>query len=108
MLFPFSNRAVELPQHEPAGVLPALYFMLRRDYLNDYGLQICAFTECRKFFAVERYGQRFCSAECSQLQRQREYWERRGKKLRRKRQAEEQKGRKKQSRPAKKAVRRAI
>lgn len=106
MLSPFVTHAVELPPHEPAGILPALYFMLRRDYLNEYGLQICAFTECRKFFAIERYGQRFCSADCSRLQRQREYWMRRGAEQRERRVAEKRKG--EEAKKGKKAVKRAV
>ncbi len=77
-LVPAGNRIMELPRHEPSSILPALYFMLRQDCLRDQPITMCNQRDCGKFYAVERFGQRFCSAECSRLQRQREYWERRG------------------------------
>jgi hypothetical protein len=84
-LTPIGRKMMELPVHDPTGILPALYFMLRQDCLRDQSIAICARPLCGKVFEVERFGQRFCSAECSRLQRQREYWQRRGKEARKKR-----------------------
>lgn len=88
-LTPIGSRMMELPAYDPCGILPVLYFMLRQDCLRKQGIAICARPECSKFFAVERFGQRFCSAECSLLQRQRDYWQRKGKAARARRVAEE-------------------
>jgi hypothetical protein len=73
---------MELPIYDPVGILPVLYFMLRQDCLREQSIAICARPACGAFFAVERFGQRFCSEECSRLQRQRDYWERKGKEMR--------------------------
>ena len=65
------------------GVRPLLYSILRREFIYPAETVVCANTNCRDFFKVERSGQLFCSAECSRRQRQREYFQKRGKKLRR-------------------------
>ena len=77
-LVPTADRLQELPAYDVTSILPTLYFMLRQDYLHDKGIATCSRTGCGAFFAVERYGQRFCSADCSQLQRQRDYWQQKG------------------------------
>jgi hypothetical protein len=68
-----------------SGIRPVLYYMLRREYLQASGIAICRNTECRDVFEIERSGQEFCGDACSRLQRQREYWQRAGKKLRKRR-----------------------
>jgi hypothetical protein len=78
---------MELPPHERSGVLPVLYFMLRQDCLRQYGIGICAREGCGRFFRIRRHGLRFHSTRCSQLQRQREYWHKRGRFQRRRRRA---------------------
>lgn len=65
VLVPSGERIVELPPHKREGILPVLYFMLRQDCLRRQGIKICALTDCGAFFAVERYGQRFCEERCS-------------------------------------------
>lgn len=67
------------------GIRPLLYSILRRQLLYPRDVAICANSQCREFFEIERSGQRFCSAECSLRQRQRDYWTKRGHKLRKKR-----------------------
>jgi hypothetical protein len=67
------------------GIRPLLYSLLRHQFIYSKGLAICANTACRNFFNIERSGQNFCSSECSLRHRQREYWKKRGKKLRKKR-----------------------
>jgi hypothetical protein len=67
------------------GVRPLLYAVLRREFLYPHGSEVCANTQCREFFEIKRSGERFCNSDCSRQQRQREYWEKRGKQLRKKR-----------------------
>jgi hypothetical protein len=76
------------------GIRPLLYSLLRREFLQPRDIEICANTQCRDFFEVERAGQRFCNDECSRHQRQRDYWQSRGKKARKKRLATRSKDRK--------------
>lgn len=88
VLLPYEGRFAETVRHERRGILPQLHFMFRQEILREQGVRMCALGECGKLFPLERYGQRFCSDTCSRLQRQRDYYWRRGKKLRRKRSAE--------------------
>jgi hypothetical protein len=67
------------------GIRPLLYSLLRREFLHPHWSAICANKQCREFFEIERSGQRFCDSECSRQQRQRDYWEKHGKQLRKKR-----------------------
>lgn len=82
-VYPWGNRPIEAPSWDIApGIRPLLYYMLRREYLSSGGIAICRNSSCRAIFEIERSGQEFCGADCSRLQRQREYWETRGKTLR--------------------------
>jgi hypothetical protein len=65
------------------GIRPLLYALLRREFLHPHDTGVCANTQCRALFEIERAKQRFCTNECSLSQRQREYWSRRGSKVRR-------------------------
>ena len=77
---------VEAPDTDlTCGIRPVLYYMLRRVYLQAGGVAICRNTECRELFEIERFGQEFCGDLCSRLHRQREYWKKAGKKLRKRR-----------------------
>jgi hypothetical protein len=76
------------------GIRPLLYAILRRQFVPPRDLAVCANTQCRKFFNIERTGQQFCCAACSTHQRQRSYWVKRGKKLRKKRLKEKNKAKK--------------
>jgi hypothetical protein len=67
------------------GIRPLLYSILRREFLYPRDVAVCANTQCREFFELERSGQKFCCDDCSRHQRQREYWKNSGKKLREKR-----------------------
>lgn len=64
------------------GIRPLLYSLLRRQFLTPRDSSLCTNTQCRDFFNIERAGQQFCCAECSRRQRQRVYWKKQGKKLR--------------------------
>ena len=88
----FPNPA-EMHSYIRFGIRPLLYSVIRREFLQPRDLGICANTQCRDFFEVERAGQRYCDDECSRSQRQRDYWKNRGKKVRKKRLAARSKGR---------------
>jgi hypothetical protein len=82
-----ANTPVEAPGWDLtcSGIRPVLYYILRREYLHASGIGICRNIECRDLFDIQRSGQEFCGDACSRLQRQREYWQRAGKKLRKRR-----------------------
>lgn len=87
-VYRWGSRAIDGPNLDRRyGIRPYLYHILRQEYLGRGGIGICANTNCKGLFEIERSGQQFCSAECSQHQRQRDYWSRPGggKKKRRKR-----------------------
>lgn len=95
VLYLWGDKAIEGPNPDLAyGLRPVLYHLLRREYLLAGGIAVCGHRDCRKVFELERSGQHFCSAKCSQYQRQREYWAKRGKKLRGQRQKRKLAGRK--------------
>jgi hypothetical protein len=87
LVYTWGKTPIEAPHWDlTCGIRPLLYYILRREYLLKGGsIGICRNTDCRKFFEIERFGQEFCSEECSRLQRQREYWKKRGKTLRKRR-----------------------
>jgi hypothetical protein len=86
LVYPWGNAPVEAPGLDlTGGIRPVLYYMLRREYLHAGGIGICRNTECRDLFEIERSGSEFCGDVCSRLQRQREYWRNRGKKMRKRR-----------------------
>jgi hypothetical protein len=67
------------------GIRPLLYSLVRRQFIAPGDVGICANELCRNFFDLDRQGQQYCSSDCSIHQRQRIYWAKRGKKLRKKR-----------------------
>jgi hypothetical protein len=85
----FGDRAVEgLPFGSLRfGMRPALYVILKHLYLGRAGAQVCSNDRCRRFFESEREGQVYCSAECSQRYRQRQYWAKSGSERRKQRRA---------------------
>jgi hypothetical protein len=72
----FADRAVEALPFESLrfGIRPALYQILKHLYLGRAGAPICRNDRCRQFFESKREGQVYCSEECSQRYRQRQYW----------------------------------
>ena len=70
------------------GIRPLLYGVLRQEFFQPRDFGVCANSQCRAFFEIERSGQRFCNDLCSRRQRQREYWQNRGKTTRRERLAD--------------------
>jgi hypothetical protein len=93
-LVPVRKEISEYPPYENSGILPALYFMLRQDYMRGQEIKICGRGDCGAFFVVERSGQQFCGAECSRKQRQRDYWQKTGGDLRRERIAKRRRAKK--------------
>jgi hypothetical protein len=77
------------PEPASKGIFPGLMLMLKRDYLEGHRDQrrvaICQRLDCGKAFVARRFGAKYCSPECSQLQGQREYYHRRGADLRKSR-----------------------
>ena len=87
LVYPWGRIPIEAPNWDlTCGIRPVLYYILRREYLvKARSIGICRNTDCRQLFEIERFGQEFCSEACSRLQRQREYWKKRGKSLRKRR-----------------------
>jgi hypothetical protein len=87
LVYPWGNTPIEAPHWDlTCGIRPVLYYILRREYLlRARSIGICQNTDCRQLFEIERFGQAFCGEKCSRLQRQREYWKKRGKTLRNRR-----------------------
>jgi hypothetical protein len=83
-LIAFPNPS-EMHSYIRFGIRPLLYSILRREFLQPRDVGVCANTQCRAFFEVERAGQLFCDDQCSRTQRQRNYWQVRGKKVRKER-----------------------
>ena len=99
LVYPWGTVPVEAPHWDlTGGIRPVLYHILRREYLQAGGVAVCRNIECREVFEIERSGQEFCSEQCSRHQRQREYWQRRGKKLRKRKRKAHKSALSKQSR----------
>ena len=85
VVYLWGDNPVEAPERDlTGGIRPILYYILRREYLHA-GVGVCRNAQCLEVFDIERAGQEFCSDSCSRLQRQREYWQERGKKIRQRR-----------------------
>jgi hypothetical protein len=62
-MYPCIDGGIELPPYERAGMLPVLYFLLRRDYRDQHHLiKICKVCGCA--FKAERGDSEFCSRKC--------------------------------------------
>ena len=86
VVYVWGDTPVEAPEHDlTGGIRPVLYHILRREYLHAAGVGVCRNMQCLEVFDIERAGQEFCSELCSRRQRQREYWQERGKKVRQRR-----------------------
>lgn len=60
---PCAEGAIELPSYEREGILPVLYFLLRRDYRDrHYLIKMC--KECGSAFKPERGDPDLCKREC--------------------------------------------
>lgn len=83
----WGDTPVEAPGFDlTGGIRPVLYYILRRQYLlESRSIRICRNRDCRQLFEIERQGEEFCRDECSRHQRQREYYHKRGKGLRKRR-----------------------
>jgi hypothetical protein len=81
------DRAVEVLPHDSLrfGIRPALYQILKHMYLGRVGAHVCRNDRCRQLFESQREGQVFCNPDCSQQDRQRQYWTATGSEQRKKR-----------------------
>jgi hypothetical protein len=62
-MFPCADGAIELPSYDREGILPILYFLLRRDYRDrHYLIKMC--KECGATFKPERGDSEFCDRKC--------------------------------------------
>jgi hypothetical protein len=71
-LFPFGGEVIELPETQSEGILNALYFQLRLDFMAQRTIGIC--VNCGNHFSVFKYGTRVCGPSCSRAKRNRKYW----------------------------------
>jgi hypothetical protein len=63
------------------GIRPALYYLLRCDYLADVHIARCPWGDCaHKWFRQDRRNQIYCSDACELKHRQKRYYDRKGKK----------------------------
>jgi hypothetical protein len=79
---------LEMHSYIRFGIRPLLYSALRREFLYERSVSICANDHCRRFFEIDRTGKRHCTDICSRQHRQREYWAERGRDRRTKRRLE--------------------
>lgn len=83
----------ELPASDMLfGVRPALYAMLRREFISDTGVRFCKDETCGRLFTVTHGRQQYCpDRDCEQHHRQRKYWALKGSAKRRQRVARSRK-----------------
>jgi hypothetical protein len=74
----------ELPDVDTPGIRPALYNLLRDDYL---GRSIALCPECLELFRITHGGKKFCSHKCASQLNSRLWWRRKGRKGRAERRA---------------------
>jgi hypothetical protein len=60
------------------GIRPALYLILKSEYLSRGATAKCANDRCGNFFSRERAGALYCDDDCSRQYRQRKYWAKTG------------------------------
>jgi hypothetical protein len=60
------------------GIRPALYLILKSEYLSRGATAKCANDRCGNFFLRERAGALYCDDDCSRQYRQRKYWAKTG------------------------------
>jgi len=88
----WGDKVTDLPAADMLfGVRPALYAMLRREFMGDCGVRFCKDETCARLFAVTHGRQEYCPDRgCEQRHRQRKYWSARGSTRRRERIARKQ------------------
>lgn len=91
MLIPVRGRQlIELPRIASEGILHALYFKLRLDYLAQRAIGTC--QNCGGHFVVSKRGARACGEVCRRALRNRKYWKSHNKTINRKRRISARKG----------------
>jgi hypothetical protein len=71
-LVPIEGELIELPEIPNEGILDALYFQLRLDFLAQRQIGTC--LHCGNHFPVFRRGAKGCSAACRTALRNNKYW----------------------------------
>ena len=90
-------RVVEMPRSDLTfGIRPALYFMLRSDYLQGWERRLCGRIGCGTWFTPTGHRPHHCSAPCARKVRQKKSWENKGRETRRARKAAAEKSSTKQ------------
>lgn len=83
VLVPVENEVIELPVMPNEGIMEALYFQLRLDFLAQRQIGTC--LNCGGHFPVFRRGAKACSEVCRRALRNKRYWDANKRKLNRKR-----------------------
>ena len=60
----------ELPKATPYGIRGVLYYMLRREYLNQREIKICTRHTCGLYFVPNRSDMKYCSESCQKAEKQ--------------------------------------
>jgi hypothetical protein len=68
-----AGMAHDMPEMEPSGIRPALYYMLRLDYLYQRQIKLCARPNCGGYFVPDRKDRIYCSGSCSNSAKQRRH-----------------------------------
>jgi hypothetical protein len=68
----------EMPKVKPSGIRPALYYMLRREYMKPRELRLCGNPVCGRYYALAPANRGYCSDSCGESAKQRRLRARRG------------------------------
>ena len=71
-LIPFEGEVIELATVPDEGIRPAIYNVLRRDYLAQRAIGTC--LHCGNHFPVYKRGTQGCSEPCRRALRNQKYW----------------------------------
>ena len=58
--------AQQMPDTDSSGILPALYYMLRLEYLFEREIKHCADSNCGWYFVPSRTNRKYCCDRCSE------------------------------------------
>ncbi len=53
-----------MPEMNPSGIRPALYYLLRLNYLSHREIKLCAHPSCGRYFVPDRTDRIYCSDSC--------------------------------------------
>jgi hypothetical protein len=72
VLVPLESEVIEMPVAPNEGIMEALYFQLRLDFLAHRQIRAC--LNCEGYFPVHRRGARACGNRCQTALRNQKYW----------------------------------